>query len=297
MSYDPEKHHRRSIRLKGWNYAGGGCYFVTICAHCSAGKVFESKLAKEIVMRCWHEIPSHYPEACINEFVVMPDHVHGIISVRARHASSVHSLRNILGSFKSAVSHELHRRGEACLARTQRKIWHRNYYEEIVRSEEAFESIARYIRLNPWKCIRDFGGGLRGIGNPTLWQAEKLGVLCSRNAPKIGYIPDADVYFGGWHSPKEKEIFDWLLQKKRNVIICPAWSISSVLNEKNQDKFAAIIDGLKENRILILEIPNRGGDIAEAEERNRFVVQHADRLFTPHVTKGGMLDKILREKR
>jgi len=65
----------------------------------------------------------------------------------------------------------------------------------IVRSEEAERKIADYIRMNPWKCVQNFGNGLRGIGNPALWNGRKLGVLCSRNAPHIGRIPKADVYF------------------------------------------------------------------------------------------------------
>jgi hypothetical protein len=50
----------------------------------------------------------------------------------------------------------------------------------IVRSEEAERRIAEYIRMNPWRCVQELGGGLRGIGNPALWSGEKLGVLCSR---------------------------------------------------------------------------------------------------------------------
>lgn len=298
MNYDPKKHHRRSIRLKGHDYAGGGCYFVTVCAHRTAGKVFDGELAREVIHACWRAIPSHYPETRLCEFVVMPDHVHGIISidrVGARHASPVHALGNIVGSFKSAVSRELHRRGAASRAPFPQKIWHRNYYEEIVRSAEVFQNISQYIRANPWKCIIDFGNGLRGIGNPALWNFEKLGVLCSRNAPKIGYIPEAQVYFSGWHSPKEKEILDWLLQHQRPVIICPAWPIESVLHAENEEKFSTIIEGLKGNRILILEMPNRTGDLVAAEARNQFVITHADHLFTPFVQPGGMLDRLLRK--
>jgi hypothetical protein len=56
MTYDPQKHHRRSIRLKGHDYAGGGTYFVTICAHREAGNIFGNEAAKEILARIWEEI-------------------------------------------------------------------------------------------------------------------------------------------------------------------------------------------------------------------------------------------------
>ena len=159
----------------------------------------------------------------------------------------------------------------------------------IVRSAEAEVKISEYIRKNPWKCVQQFGNGLRGIGNPALWNAEKLGVLCSRNAPKIGRFPDADVYFGGWHSPKEKEIFDWLLEKKKRVIACPSWGI------KGAARMSPVLDALAGNRLLILEMRNRDGDLAAAEARNRFVVEHAEELFVPYATPGGMLERILKE--
>ncbi len=159
----------------------------------------------------------------------------------------------------------------------------------IVRSEEAERKIAEYIRMNPWRCVQEFGGGLHGIGNPALWNGNKLGVLCSRNAPKIGRLPEADVYVGGWHSPKEKEILDWLLKTGRRVIVCPAWSIED-------SAFApGVRNALEENRMLILEMRDASGNLAAAEARNRFVLEHADSLFTPHITSGGMLDRLLKE--
>ena len=84
MTYDPALHHRRSIRLKGHDYAGGGVYFVTICAHREAGNVFANEAAKRVAEECWQKIPEHFPQAEAGEFVVMPDHVHGIIRTFAR---------------------------------------------------------------------------------------------------------------------------------------------------------------------------------------------------------------------
>jgi REP element-mobilizing transposase RayT len=237
------------------------------------------------------------PQMRWGEWVIMPDHFHAIMHV----AKGSQSLGNIIGGFKAAVSREWNRnfrarqaspvrRGacpalQASLARP--RIWHRNYYERIIRSKAAEARIAEYIRMNPWRCAQDLGDGLRGIGNPTLWNAQKLGVLCSRNAPKIGSLPKAEVYFSGWHSPKEKEILSWLLQNNKQVIACPAWGIekSSYTPGVNQ--------ALKENRMLILENRDTSGDLAAAEARNRFVIEESDSLFTPHVTPGGMLDRLI----
>jgi putative transposase len=297
MSYDAARHHRRSIRLKGHDYAGGGLYFVTLCAHREAGDVFADATAKKVVEECWRNIPAHFPRAEAREFVVMPDHVHGMIRMvrdAAGHGwprGTSRTLGSVIRGFKIGVVKGLaHPSPDVPSPR----IWHRNYYEMIVRSPEAEQRIADYIRMNPWRCVQDFGNGLRGIGNPALWNREKLGVLCSRGekffAPTpIPPIPDADAYLGGWHSPQEKEILDWLLNNGRRVIACPAWGIAD-------SAFApGVRNALEENRMLILEMHDVSGNLAAAEARNRFVIKNADALFTPYITKGGMLDRLLND--
>lgn len=127
-----------------------------------------------------------------------------------------------------------------------------------------------------------------------MWNADKLGVLCSRNAPKIAHLPDADVYFGGWHSPKEKEIFDWLLAQKRRVIACPAWGIDLRAGATCE---SPVLAALEENRLLILEMRNMDGDLAAAEQRNRFVIEYANELFVPYTKPDGMLEKLLEDCR
>lgn len=314
MSYDPAIHHRRSIRLKGHDYAGGGVYFVTICAHREAGDVFAPPDVREMVAREWENAAgAGYGTDMGCPYVVMSDHFHALVRIPVGaglvpaffaapgpgHKEGIHkcpygparSLGDVVGAFKSRVVHEYIAGVKAGRwPRFPGKIWHRNYYEMIVRSAEVEQRIAEYIRMNPWRCVQELGGGLRGIGNPALWSGEKLGVLCSRNAPKIGHLPEADVYFGGWHSPKEKEILDWLLKKGRRVIACPAWGIED-------SAFApGVRKALEENRMLILEMRDVSGNLAAAEARNRFVIEHADALFTPHVARGGMLDRLLNEQ-
>jgi putative transposase len=231
MSYDPALHHRRSIRLKGHDYAGGGVYFITICAHrelvsATGRKPFAGALRALLEERL-RITAEKSPQMSWGTQVIMPDHFHALIGMKKRGVAS----GDVIGGFKAAVSREWNRatqgatqgatqaspvprRGGACpapLAGHAPRMWHRNYYEIIVRSDEAERKIAEYIRMNPWRGVQELGGGLRGMGNPALWSGSKLGVLCSRNAPKIGRLPDADVYFGGWHSPKEREIAEcWI---------------------------------------------------------------------------------------
>ncbi len=332
MSYDPAIHHRRSIRLKRHDYAGGGVYFVTICAHrefiarakgspfgalgatqASGNWATQVSPVRALIEERVRITEEKVPQMSWGERVIMPDHFHALIRMKAGPLR----LGDVIGGFKAAVTREWNRardsathratqvsperRGEACLALLPAeaclappgdapRFWHRNYYEMIVRSEAAERKIAEYIRMNPWRCVQELGAGLRGIGNPALWNGEKLGVLCSRHAPRIGRLPEADVYFGGWHSPKEKVILDWLLHNGRRVIACPAWGI------ENSAFAPGVRTALEENRMLILEMRDVSGNLAAAMARNRFVIRHADSLFTPHVTPGGMLDRLLNER-
>ncbi len=89
MKYDSFKHHRKSIRLKEYDYSSPGAYFVTICTKDRAeifGNVVDGKMILnelgEIVNRCWLEIPTHFPHAHLDEFVIMPNHMHGIIEIQ-----------------------------------------------------------------------------------------------------------------------------------------------------------------------------------------------------------------------
>lgn len=319
-TYDPRIHHRRSIRLKGHDYAGGGVYFVTICAHrefigwagghpfgggaeripSSSGATCESRSAgatcvspvREMIVDEWRRCGMIRDDVFPGEFVVMPDHVHGLIRIR----KGPSELGHVIGAFKAAASRRI-RRGDTPVARPpvapfatpprKIRIWHRNYYEAIVRTPEAAEKIAGYIRMNPWRCVTDFGDGLRGMGNPALWNLPKLGVLCSRNAPRPESLPAAAVYFGGFHSPMEKDLFGRLLERKQPLIWCPAWGLEHAA-------FApGVLEALEQNRMLLLEMRNRDGDLAAAEERNRFVIENADALWLPHVAPGGMLDRLM----
>ena len=90
MKYDPDIHHRRSIRLKGYDYSQAGAYFVTICTQnreCLFGEILDGEMALNdagrMIKTIWHELPEHYPGVGIDAFQVMPNHMHGIVIVGA----------------------------------------------------------------------------------------------------------------------------------------------------------------------------------------------------------------------
>lgn len=148
MKFDTHIHHRRSIRLKGYDYSAAGGYFVTVVTfrrECLFGEIVEGEIKVNalgrIVQECWNETPAHFPNVEIDSFVIMPNHIHGIVfiheNVGATHASpllpsrgpSPRSLGAIVGSFKSAVSRR------AGLELDSANIWQRNYYEHIIRNQ------------------------------------------------------------------------------------------------------------------------------------------------------------------
>ena len=167
MKFDPQKHHRRSIRLKGYDYSQAGAYFVTIVAYqreCLFGEVVDGEMVLNerglIVVECWKAIPDHFQNVDLGAFVVMPNHVHGIIFINdvvgARHASPLPenvikrgSLGVIVGSFKSAVAKRIGRE------LNETGIWQRNYFERIIRDEREMERIHRYIESNPFQWADD----------------------------------------------------------------------------------------------------------------------------------------------
>ncbi|MGH7960730.1 MAG: transposase, partial [Candidatus Binatia bacterium] len=92
MKFDPETHHRRSARLRGYDYAQVGAYFVTVCTYrreCLFGQVEDGGMVLsqygDLVERCWQILPRHFPGVELDAFVIMPNHVHGIISLMGYH--------------------------------------------------------------------------------------------------------------------------------------------------------------------------------------------------------------------
>ncbi len=88
MGYNPAIHHRRSIRLKGYDYSQPGAYFLTLCTQdrkCLYGEIVDDKMclndAGQMVQTVWNEIPAYYPGIDIDAFMIMPNHIHGIIKI------------------------------------------------------------------------------------------------------------------------------------------------------------------------------------------------------------------------
>ncbi|MBN2103028.1 hypothetical protein JW835_03205 [bacterium] len=177
---NPKKYCRRSIRLKGYDYSQDGYYFVTICTYSRLplfGRIQDDSVVLndggKIVDVCWRAIPEHYPNVVLDEYVIMPNHVHGILIInnhvgvqnvgvqdfeplqnthlkmnRYQHIIPK-SIGSIIRGFKIGVTKSL---------RQQIKIKHvrqRNFYEHIIRNDDELNKIREYINYNPLKWELD----------------------------------------------------------------------------------------------------------------------------------------------
>jgi REP element-mobilizing transposase RayT len=186
--YDPKIHHRRSIRLPGYDYSQDGWYYITICAlgkKCLFGKFADGQIQLyeygRTVEKCWQWLDQQYDYVHLDEYVVMPNHLHGIIVIRrddsqkglvrcrdgtqndciARRGGSrttpiinLHKykpLSRLIGAFKTVSTRQINniRNTPGC------KLWQRNYYEHIIRNEEELNHIRRYIAENPANWRQD----------------------------------------------------------------------------------------------------------------------------------------------
>lgn len=164
MRYNPDVHHRQSIRLKGYDYAKAGAYFVTICAwgkECVFGEVRDGAMhpgeAGQVTERFWQNLTERFPTLALDALVIMPNHLHGIIVLNASEKPVEHeplsppTLGAVIRAFKSLSAISVNR----LLGRAQRPVWQRNYYEHIIRDDEALDRIRAYVAANPRNWIND----------------------------------------------------------------------------------------------------------------------------------------------
>ncbi len=171
--YDAAKHHRRSVRLRGYDYRRAGAYFVTIClrhrrqmlGEVVDGVVYLNDVGLSVEY-FWDVLPTAFPTVSLDYCVFMPDHMHGILVIEERKAVSSPGdtadglsdtrrsprLGDIVKTFKGWASYYIHAGGAPDFA------WQRNYYEHIIRHEGQLRAVRRYIVNNPEKWTLETDG-------------------------------------------------------------------------------------------------------------------------------------------
>lgn len=194
MKYDPNKHHRRSIRLKGYDYSQPGEYFITICTHNREflfGEIVNGTMKLNnigfIVEDEWKKTALIRDNVELGAFIIMPNHLHGIIIIRDDNRDK--SSENCRDELHNGCGESNNRRGTSQRAPTMERfgkptrnsiptiirgfksastkrineirqspgipVWQRNYYEHIIRTEKEFYAISEYIINNPAKWQQD----------------------------------------------------------------------------------------------------------------------------------------------
>jgi len=154
-----ERWRRRSIRLPSHDYRSSGWYFVTLCTHerqpllaRPVGAKLVLTPAGRFVDSAWTEIPHHFRHVSTDAFVVMPDHIHGILvihgapdcRIKAGFRVAPGSLGAVVRSFKAAASRRINATHPPL-----GPVWQRNYYEAIIRDQRGLNNVRRYITNNP----------------------------------------------------------------------------------------------------------------------------------------------------
>ncbi|MGB0871034.1 MAG: transposase [Flavobacteriales bacterium] len=182
--YNPQKHNRRSIRLKGYDYAQKGLYFVTICVQkrvCLFGYIKNGEMflnpAGKMIQKWYLALETKFPDIKCGEYIIMPNHFHCIIQnvgsdqsvcpkpgdqrvgekkhpMQGEHIGS--PLHRVIQWFKTMTTNEYIRNVKhANWQRFDGKLWQRNYWEHIIRDQQSFKNISKYIINNPNKWELD----------------------------------------------------------------------------------------------------------------------------------------------
>ncbi len=162
MAYNPHIHHRKTIRIRDYDYSSPGSYFVTICAYkkeCLFGEIKNIVKLNQlgiIVQNEWIKTEKIRKEITLDEYVIMPNHMHAIIRINRRGDRPVaptvvkpgprsKTIGAMIAGFKSAVTTQINqiRKTPMC------PVWQRNYYEHVIRDEKDLSYIREYVVNNP----------------------------------------------------------------------------------------------------------------------------------------------------
>jgi REP element-mobilizing transposase RayT len=348
MGVKVELPNRQSIRKKGWDYTTPGHYFVTLNTHGSRplfGTIVNGRMALNDAGRIaeeeWRKSAQIRAEIELDEFVVMANHVHGIVRIvgasgrtparpvarpsgdlpvasgdlpvasgdlpvasgdlpvartdcSARQGARLFpkSLGAFIAGYKGAVGKRLNQMRKS----PGTAVWHRNYWDVIVRDAQALARIRDYIRFNPQNYHAVMKGAEPGyLGNRALLKLPQVGFLASRGAATPhGRMPlkVGEAILSGFLSPMERAVFKAGVAHGTPLIWVKPWGLQDGADTP------PIRQALEDGRLLILS-PFDDADEAPSARRavwcNQYVLAHCNRMVVGHLNPDGMLACILSE--
>ena len=170
MKFNPIYHHRRSIRLPGYDYSFPGVYFITICTQnreCLFGDVMDGNMVLNewgmVVVESWQWLAIQYNYVKLDKWILMPNHLHGIIIINGRGGSrTAHTMRTahtyvrkplgrLIGAFKTVSTKRINQIRKTPGA----TLWQRNYFERVIRNKNEWVKTKEYIQNNPILWVHD----------------------------------------------------------------------------------------------------------------------------------------------
>lgn len=155
MKFNPDIHHRKSLRLKHFNYSNVSAYFVTVCIQhkeCLLGSIINSNNylspAGELIQNEWSSLYLRFPQITLDISVVMPNHFHAIIFIKENNTAQLGEIIRVFKSISAIKANQL-------LNRSGQPFWQRNYWERIIRNEQELDSLREYITNNPLQWEMD----------------------------------------------------------------------------------------------------------------------------------------------
>lgn len=312
--------NRQSIRKKGWDYSAPGWYFVTCNTHGGKalfGTIVNGRMilnaAGKIVEEEWRRSAELRKEIRLDKFVVMPNHFHGLVRIvgdggatgdlpDARAGRGVpqvtpylapKSLGALIAGFKGGAGKRINqwRKDPGTV------VWHRNYWDVIVRDAKALANIRSYIRENPRNYERVFQCGTpRLLGNPELLKLPKVGFLASRGSTgEHGALAlkKGEAIISGFLSPMERNVFRAALRVGRPLIWIKPWGLEVGLTDAHRQAIDA-------NRLLVVSPFDDTFDAPSLKRAgwcNEYVIATCDRLVIGYLNPSGLLACMLSEAR
>ena len=139
-----------SLRLASHNYSSG-TFYITICTE-QRIPYFTNPDIQRLLLETWQNLPNRFPEVTLDEFIIMSDHIHGILWLQKEKGSSL-VLGDVIGTFKSLSARAYHAYSKERAMTVPKSLWQRGYYDHIIRDEQDLAIKRKYILDNPMKRL------------------------------------------------------------------------------------------------------------------------------------------------